>query len=129
MFIFTLLCGASKGFIKAFNFSLRPGLGREGLRGVLCSLYRFFVTCKVICNSEKFKDSVVYLFVCLFIYLFVSLYFMLTSNNFYIMQIQFSSTNENINKCKSLTKFHLAKNLQADWPIISHSYKLFTSNL
>ena len=32
IFIFTLLCGASKGFMKAFNaFSVRPGLGREGL--------------------------------------------------------------------------------------------------
>ena len=32
-FYFTLLCGASKGFTKAFNliFSLRPGLGREVL--------------------------------------------------------------------------------------------------
>ena len=52
IFIFTLLCGASKGFMKAFKafikpfdtpqrsvkikltliFSLRPGLGREGLK-------------------------------------------------------------------------------------------------
>ena len=30
---------------------------------------------------------------------------------------------------KNLTKFHLAKNLQAERTIISHSYKLFTGNL
>ena len=31
IFIFTLLCGASKGFMRALIFFLRPGLRREGL--------------------------------------------------------------------------------------------------
>ena len=54
IFFFTLLCGASKGFMKAFkafkkpfevpqisvNFSLGPGLGREGFKRYLpCYLH------------------------------------------------------------------------------------------
>ena len=31
MFIFTILCGASKGFMMAFKASLHPGLEWEGL--------------------------------------------------------------------------------------------------